>query len=169
MQNKALIYGIAVIVLLGIAWFAFRGGALGSQQASVVTSQNGESPVTLKDLLARGGTQICTFNNTVNGANTSGTVYIQSGKLRGDFNTDTNGQKVAGHIIVADNTSYFWTDLIPQGFKAPATALGSSQGSSQGSVDANLPMQYTCKPWSADASVFVVPKSISFQDLPTAQ
>jgi hypothetical protein len=168
MRNKTLIYGIAVVVLLGIAWFAFRNGTFGGQQATVVTSQNGDAPVTLKDLLARGGTQICTFNNSTNGVNTSGTVYIQNGKLRGDFTTQNNGQNIAGHMVVDNNTSFFWTDLTAQGFKVPFNSLANAPTghvASQSSLDTNLPMQYSCKQWSADSSVFNLPKNVVFTDL----
>lgn len=144
------------------------GASTGSQsgQASAGAQANGD--VSLKDLLASGGSQKCTFSNSAS----SGTFYVGGGKSRGDFASTSAGQSVKGHMIMDGKTSYVWMDGQAQGFKTSvdANSSASTSGSTASqSVDANKKMNYSCSPWSVDSSMFSLPASVKFMDMASMQ
>ena len=171
MKNKALVVVVVLLVLLVGGYGAYRvykhfarlAAPAGSQ---TLTSGQGSSPVSsLKDLLTNGVAQSCTFST----AESNGTVYSSSGKVRGDFDVTTDGQTMKSHMIVMNNTSYIWTDGQTTGFKMSfdpnATPVaGSTTGSTtpNGGFDVNANNNYKCGTWIADTSMFTLPEGINF-------
>ncbi len=129
------------------------------------TIENSEQ-VSLKELLASGKPQKCTFVDTVENTTTSGTVYVASSKMRGDFDTQTEGQTTKSHMILDGNTMSIWTDGQTQGFKMSLGALPTPNASlkSQGNVDVDKKLKVNCENWSVDTSEFTLPKDVKFQD-----
>ena len=119
--------------------------------------------MSLKDLLARQGQQTCTFTSTTNNSQSQGTVYIDNGKMRGNFTSAQNGQTVASHMIVKDGSVYVWSDGIAQGYKMDVSTLtdASSQGS-QSVIEATAPVGYNCTTATVDQNVFTLPTDITF-------
>lgn len=171
MEKKNIWVVVAIIVLAILAYlFVFnkRSSApttdtsiQGSSQSTGGTDQATSSSQSLQELVAKGSSVKCTYGES----GSEGTMYISSGKARGDFSAGT--QK--GHMVMMDKTSYIWMDGSSQGFKssldtsAPTTAAANSGTASQG-VDASKKMNYSCSPWSADASMFTLPTSVQFMD-----
>ncbi len=166
LMNKKLIIIVAALLLLGVGGYLYMkkgtpAGIPGAQTGSQTTSVN-----SLKDLLAKGIAQSCTFSSDAE----SGTVYVSGGKTRGDFSSVTEGKTVLSHMIVDGNTSYLWTDGQNTGFKmsfdpnAAASATPGTAGTtgSTGSFDANANMNYKCSSWFADASKFALPAGVTF-------
>ncbi len=176
-MQHAWIYGIGAVVVAGAigAWVymgsphtAWAPASTSDQTAGQPTTQSDTSsqPQTLKNLIAYKGSQKCTFTSSTSNSSSSGTVYVSNGQMRGDFVSHAQGGTYESHMIVKDNTSYVWGTGMPGGFKMSFDAMSSSgQGNNSGAVDPNAPVNYSCSAWSADASLFVLPAGIQFNDL----
>lgn len=138
---------------------------------SVNNTSNGNSAATsLRNLMAMGQNQQCTFTDVDTGSN--GTVYVSNSKMRGDFVSISDSTTVNGHMIVDGDNMYIWTDGEAQGFKASMSASEevASQiednmgGSANSAVDVNAEFDYECSSWSVDNSKFTLPNGVEFQD-----
>lgn len=162
MQNK-LMWGIVVLVVIaGGAYFFMKDSA----------SVGIETPpqfMSLKDLRGRTGQQTCTFTSTTQNSQSQGTVYLNNGMMRGNFTSVANGQSVASHMIVKDDSVYVWSDGLAQGYKMDVSTLDTppSQGSQSG-IDATAPVGYDCKAGNIDSSVFELPAGITFSTVGAA-
>lgn len=169
MQNNALWIGVAVVVVVVAGILVFMGmdrdmmipGTSQVGEENIEESTTSAQPTSLNALLASGISQKCSFSSTRN-ETSSGTVFIAMGQVRGDFSATSQGTTYHGHFIVKDDTTYVWADGMPQGFKSSFSASG---GKANAQIDPDAPADYSCEPWSADESLFVVPTSISFVDV----
>jgi hypothetical protein len=180
--------GIIIPALLGILIAAIVVGAAiyGTQQAEPETTTAPPNPEaanpppaepprsdlanfngTAAALLAEGQNITCSVSRTDAAGTVAGTTFVagRGNRLRGDFVlTRPDGVKVNGHIILAGGNSYFWADELPQGVKRPLPAdpAAPAGGSEQNVFDQSL--QYTCQPWTVDATVFALPGNKEFID-----
>src|ERR1035437_9338850 len=108
-MNKKVLAIVAILVVLVGGYGAYRVykhfKRLAAPVVQTQTSGTSETPSSLKDLLSKGIAQSCTFSSDAS----SGTVYVSSGKVRGDFGTTVDGNVTKSHMIVDGNTSYIWT------------------------------------------------------------
>lgn len=131
-----------------------------------VTSQNTEGNnaqmQSLVDLFTVGKNQKCEFSD---GAGNSGQVYIANGKMRGDFSAVLAQGNVTSHMIVEDKVANIWIDGQSQGIKMEFQ--GTSEVTKQGAqnFDWDEKTNYNCTAWSVDASLFVLPKDITFSSI----
>src|SRR5579863_2563832 len=137
-KNKTTVIVIAVIVLLILAAGAYK--LMHHMQAA---SQSGESANTqsqsqpsaqkksLFDLFSMAGSQKCTFSDSSN--NSSGTVYISSGKMRGDFQSQNNGKAEVTHMINDGSYVYIWTDGQQSGYKMSLAVVKQEESQITGS------------------------------------
>jgi hypothetical protein len=170
MKNKlGVIIVIIVLLLLG------GGGVymMKRQSAPAPTTQQAANPTgstapngtigTLKGLLTSAIPQACTFSTQ--GQNTSnGTIYVNGGKMRGDFTSTSQGQSINGHMILDSGYSYIWTDMMKTGMKVAMPEGNTTTPSTQG-FDVNQQVTYSCKPWIPDATKFTLPSDITFRTL----
>lgn len=120
---------------------------------------------TLKSFMAMGGTRQCEFTDTETGS--SGQVYLDSGKMRGDFSSNVNGKVTPSHMINDGESVYVWMDDQPTGFKttlAAIEAVSGTTGVSQ-SVDVNKEVNIKCENWNAEADKFTLPQDKTFNDM----
>lgn len=172
MNNKTwwVVGVIAVVVIGGLVYWGMGSGGGVSSGTSTSTNQNQQANGTsLKNLLASGKSESCTFSNDTDQEKSNGIVYIAGGKMRGDFQVypKVGTQSViASHMILMDNTSYVWTDQSNQGFKVSVDmATGMSNTNSQNqSVNLDEQMNYNCSSWSSDQSKFALPTTVKFTD-----
>lgn len=163
--------GVIVIVLLligfgGYMLFGNRTVSGPTPQASPATQQN--QPLvgakSLKELLVAGQPQTCTFSD----ADTSGTVFVGGGKMRGDFTSPVNGVQMGSHVILDGQIFYMWTDGQTQGFKMEFTPSEATAGAAtkmpKDSFDPDKKVDYSCSGWTIDQSKFVLPASVKFAD-----
>jgi hypothetical protein len=174
------VVGVIIVIALGL-YLIMAKSKTSSENGNNVAAEN--SPAananaaansqpaqqsSLKDLLALGTSQKCTFSDS----NTAGTFYIASGKSRGDFSSTVAGKATATHMIGDGKTSYVWIDGQKQGFKMSLEAAADQKqanaqpNASQG-VDMNKKMNYSCEAWTADNSMFTLPSGIEFVDMST--
>ncbi len=120
---------------------------------------------TLKSLLSIELPQKCTYSTDVKPSSVSGTVYVAKGKMRGDFVEGAGENKVNGHMIVENGSSYVWTDMSNQGFKMAINQMEPSvspANTASQSPDLNQSVHYTCQGWTEDDSLLIPPANIIF-------
>ncbi|MEK7180440.1 MAG: hypothetical protein AAB706_03105 [Patescibacteria group bacterium] len=174
MNKLALTYlTLGVVVIGAIAFVTITNKPTTSTQL-IGTETNNEASVimaggkvSMKDLIVGGKAQQCLISSSNEFSQSSGVVYVANGKVRGDFDSLSQGVQVQSHMIVDGDYSYIWTSESNQGFKTKidASTTNSASQTNQQGIDYNQQMDYACSPWSADASFFVLPKGIIFTDL----
>jgi hypothetical protein len=166
MNKKVLMIAVVILLLLAGGWYYMTSkktdmtvstqNPTGTTQPSTVSN--------LRDLISKGIAQNCTFNTE----KTAGSVYVNGKSVRGDFDTTIDNAVMKSHMIVKDNTSYIWTDGKGAGIKmsfdpsATPAATSSSSGTSGGSFDPSVNMNYKCSVWIADNSKFDLPAGVTF-------
>ncbi len=169
-MDKKVIIGIVVAVLVVGGGIFVASSNKSSQPTPASTSgqqtatQPGDSQKSLKDLITAGQSVTCKFSDTASGSD--GVMYISSGKSRGDFSTTSQGQTMKAHTIADKDSSYMWTDNSATGYKTSLSAAkpSGSPDKSQG-MDPDKKMDYKCDPWSADATMFDLPKGVNFTEM----
>lgn len=172
-MNKKVLTAIAIIVLLLIGAGAFLMFSKGKPSTSSMplNTQSGNSqksvqsgPKSLKDLLLAGVPQKCTFSDVSEGVSMEGTTYIAGGKMRGDFSTTVEGTVTTGHSIYDGKASYVWMDGTPTGFKMEIdpNETATSETSTQGGLDLNKTIDYSCGVWVPDQTLFFPPDNVTF-------
>lgn len=170
MEPKTLIgIVVAIAVVGGGIWYVSGQKAEAPADGEPVTGaeETADGSGTLADLMKRSGSYKCTVEvkPTQANANTesSGTVYVGNGKMRGDFSTVVaamGGKKVESHMLTTDGYVYTWSDMMPQGMKIQVDTTG--EVATQTGMDANAAVDYHCSPWTVEASRFTVPTNITF-------
>lgn len=161
-------YLIAIIVAVvvvggGVYYFMSSGSGSGTMATSTkdtISVDQATGTGSLKSLLGMSGSQQCTVSHATASSESSGTVYVSGGKLRGDFSAQAAGQTFKAHLVVRDGQAHTWIDGVPTGFTASVdTASASSQNQS---VSVDQDVDYDCQPWSVDQSMFELPTGIEF-------
>lgn len=167
-----------VIVATGVIWYVSTRNTetavsenpviLGSteQTDTDLVAADGSFSGSVFDLGKTGKSYECTVSHTVQGINSNGVVYITGDNIRANF---TSSVPVIGSVktqmIATTDSVYTWTSLMNQGFKSErGVAKIQAQGQVQ-SIDLNQTLNYTCKNWTTDMSVFTVPTNITFKSV----
>jgi hypothetical protein len=165
MNKKVVLIALVLILLLAGGYFIMKGRS--KTPSTLGTSQEESASTSLKDLISKGIAQSCTYSTE----GTSGKIYVNDGKVRGDFETTSEGNTTKSHMIIDGSSSYIWsdgsTDGIKMTFDASATPSGSATTSPAGSFDAAANMNYKCGVWIADASMFTLPAGVKFMSFGT--
>ena len=174
---------IVMVAVLGVGaavYFTQQGVENGeSGSSAVVEIENGERDAapaasnftgTVTDLLKRGENLTCTFTRTDDTGNAiGGTVYVagQGQRMRGDFVlAQADGTNMNGHIVRDGVTNYFWSDQLAQGTKMTIEediVASPVENSKQAMLDESV--DYDCRPWAVDASLFTLPVDKDFIDI----
>lgn len=160
---------MALKVLIGLVLLAAIGGGVyvatkapsapaAEEQGAVVET---ESSGTFAELLARVGSWKCDAKATHDQGASEGTVYMNGGKVRGDFVATMSGQTVNTSFVSMDGYIYTWSDLLPQGMKVKMDAAAGTSGG-QG-IDPATPVEYSCEVWIPDESKFALPSMEFFE------
>ena len=182
MKNKNLLVAVVIILLLlGGGAFYFLGQSHKNQtvdqSANKQASQNemqkqSTEKKSLKDFLTMSGSQSlqCTFSDKT--TNSSGTVFVDNNKMRGDFTASLDGKEMQSHMINDGSYVYSWTDGQKEGYKMSLATIknaasenGTPAPKTPGqAVDMQKQVNYSCSPWSVDTTKFALPQGISFND-----
>lgn len=178
MLNKPAVIGIVAVVVLGGGYLAYSnlGGSSSSEKSLYAPATDTESASTpaegkkmsIESYIKQGGTHVCTVTQNAGGIESKGTLYIAGEKIGGEFSSVVQGMDINTYLIVKDGYSYVWTSLMPNvGFKSVTVMKDSNSGAStetSGSYgwDASKIGDYDCKPWTLNASKFVLPSSVTF-------
>lgn len=122
------------------------------------------------------GAYRCTVDQYLNEMDSDGVVYLENGKMRGDFATVAEGRKIKSSFIIKDGYQYFWSDAAPMGMKMAVQpgATGSASAQAQGtySWSADQIGEYDCQPWVTKENHearFALPSGVTFTDLSTGK
>jgi hypothetical protein len=135
------------------------------------TAATSTKPTTKKiafsEFIKQGGSYKCMVTQTVATMTTMGTVYLDNGKVKAEFEVSVAGQTISTSMIIRDGYSYTWTSNSPtKGFKTKIATggQGNSSAGAKGTItwDGSQIGDYSCDPWVADASVFEIPKTVTF-------
>ncbi len=172
---KILYAVIGLAVLGGGAWYAtqMQGGAVpeASQdspsqntQTNTPTNESQNFSGSMQELMARGGSWTCDVTSTAGGITSSGTTYVANGMVRSDFSSNIpQVGNIQSYMIVRDGLAYSWTSMMNQGFKFPiAQSEGEAEVSAEVAAQINQDYDFSCRPWSVDASKFALPSGITF-------
>lgn len=172
-MNRNILVTVASVILIVLAtgYYFMNRASVSPAAPQEVQSSVQPSPTTttekatLKDFLTMQGTQKCDFSDPDNGS--SGTVYLNSGKMRGDFSTNASGKVSMTHMINDGKDAYIWMDDQTTGFKTSIDAVEQMSGQTgvAQTVDINKKVDYKCESWTADPVKFTVPVEIKFQDM----
>lgn len=163
MSTKVIGVLLAIIAIAGGVYYisnrdSITAGLVGDR------AQMPAGPMSLKELIAGGVSQKCTFADTSAEIPTEGTVYVGGGKVRGDFSATSQGKAMGMHMIADGATMHTWIDGMTSGFKMDMAASQSGTNTQQ-SFDSDKKIDYHCESWAVDASRFVLPSDITFQDM----
>lgn len=136
----------------------------------------------LLSLLAMGRSQECTFVVRTDGVVQEGTAFYDGGNARVDTLVKSAGAKEVASYMIMDqktNTMYLWGSAQgDQGIKmqlpdasaqTKAETSGMPTAQSEPTVAPDTDVDYDCKPWRVDGSVFVPPANIEFMDMSEMQ
>lgn len=184
-MNMQILIGLFVaVVIAGGAWLLIGGDKAQapteeteteSRNISTVTSNSsGEVQETFAgtgsfaDLIGLGRNVTCDFTHEAEtGSTVAGTIKVSGGKIRSDFEMQQAGIVYESHFIQDTTYMYTWSDS-PQGsfaMKSPVEDLevqGEADTAPGRTVDMDSDVEYECRAWTADASVFVPPSDITF-------
>jgi hypothetical protein len=174
MNTNTIIGVVAAVVVLGGGYYVLNRPAvapvtLGQEQPATTTSETVAAPGkfsgSLAELATRGGSWKCSVDSTTAQAVSTGVTYASGGKVRADFTTSVPSYgSVETHLIADGVDVYTWSPMMPQGIKTKMTAQGSGTGPTSGQgVNTDTEYSYDCQPWTADATLFVVPTNVTFR------
>jgi hypothetical protein len=118
-------------------------------------------------IVAQGGSVACTISHAGK-EQTQGTIYASGGKVRGDFTAQGSKGPIESHMVSDGTTMYVWSSARPQGIKMAMPAGGKPPAGPPGNSQAQLyndTVDYSCAPWTVDATKFVLPQNVSFMDV----
>jgi hypothetical protein len=140
--------------------------------AGAALAQSPLSKGSIGDIVAKGGSVTCAIAHAGK-EQAQGTIYASGGKVRGDFTAQGAKGPIESHMFSDGTTMYVWSSARPQGIKMAVPASGKSPaGTPPAAPPGNAQTQlynesvdYSCAPWTADASKFVLPQNVSFMDV----
>jgi len=155
MKNKTIIYAVVAVLVLVVIVILAMGKKSGSPEG-----QTGES--TLKELIAMEGSQKCAVTSKNDTSESTGEIFVANGLMKGEFTSIAGGQTVKSYMIIKENKSYIWSDMMPQGFVMELSAETPTSEDPNQSMDVNQKYSYECDDWTADTAVFELPAGIKF-------
>ena len=156
---------VAIIAVIGLAWFAWSTETKAPQSEDEVVTET--TPKTLRELLSVDQSQVCTFSQLADEFTTTGMVYVADGQMRTDFEAEVASTTQNGHVIVKSGQVYVWLEDDTKGMTM-ALDLSTTTESNLRSSPVNLDdenVTYSCEDWSTDSAVFELPGNIEFTDL----
>lgn len=169
-MNKKVLISVVVLLLLGAgAYFFFTKSKTGTSVVNTAT-QVASGAKSLKELIAAGVPQECTYSSSDESGSMSGTSYISGGSVRTDFSSTASGKTSTSHMITDGKIIYTWTDgeangfkmTVPEETKAGDTTTQSTETQSAANMDQKV--DYKCSAWVPDNSKFTPPANVKFTD-----
>jgi len=184
-MNKTVRIIVIVVILIllgGGAFYLFSKSHKASTQSEQTAAPQNQSQQmstqkkSLADFFSMTGSLKCTFSDNTD--NSSGTVYVAVGKMRGDFQRTDSGKTHASHMINDGQFVYYWTDGEKTGYKMSLASVKNEMGKAMGNAmkssggdqsqqqgpDMKKQSNYSCGPWAADKTLFTPPTDVTFTD-----
>lgn len=174
---KPYIIVIAVVVLGGLGYVGYSQmhqnapeiAALDADLTPPAAAPASGKKMAFSQFVKQGGSYECTVKQALSDMENSGTVYMDKGRMRGEFSTIAEGMKVDTSLIVRDDYTYTWSSMMPKtGFKIKVQAEMNNTGapaSGTYSWNADQIGEYDCKAWVVDESKFTLPSGTTFTEV----
>jgi hypothetical protein len=170
--------GVVVVVVAAGAFFMTRPSAPQTSDTPRMTEQMQNRTTmrhSMREFLSMTGESLkCAFVNEDATVRTEATTYVAGGKIRSDsiMTRISDGTVSKSSSIIDDDMMYAWGSDMPQGMKMSLSAMQSMSANSQNgnesmgnrAADYDRQQEYSCEPWSVDASYFALPADIQFTD-----
>ena len=138
--------------------------------AEVSTSPANDSvKMTLKDLLAKGKNQKCSWTFQDNSQTITGIIYVSGNKFKQEMAVvDPSTKKATVMDTISDGANmYIWnSETNSKGIKMKIT---EDKAPATGSVDWNKQYQYQCSTWTVSEGELTVPTKVQFSDVSQLQ
>lgn len=177
MNTKYIIGGLVVAAAVVGAYVLMQPKIPADQQMTEQMENRMSMRHSLRDFMMMPGESMqCTYTNTDPNTKTvmEGTTYIASGKVRSDSTITVGTSKTTSSSIVDGDVMYAWGSAMPHGMKMSLSAMSSmstdantssdTMGMNEHAADFDQQYDYSCAPWTADASFFAPPAGIQFMD-----
>lgn len=162
-MNKTILIALALVVLVGGGFYVSKQMKPASPSSSTETTQSTTTKGSLRSLLSLGQNTTCTIANP---DGSTGTVFVSAGRVRGDFDTQTDKGAMMTHMIQSDGYMYLWQEGETQGMKVKFDETTSTTDqTTQGNVDLDSEVDLSCVPWVTDGSKFTPPSGVVFTEL----
>ncbi len=185
MSTKVIGWVVGIVIVGGIVWYGVghkgvsqnsNAGTNTASTQSTTSTDNAGPKTSLAKLILAGGNQKCTFVQDITAGQTpthsEGTVYLSSGRVRGDFKTAVTdgaakGQTLEAHMIQDAGFVYTWatTPASTQGIKSPVPDLAKLSPTDKANSGYVQELNYNCSAWTVDASVFTLPTTVTFKTI----
>ena len=184
---------LGLIAATGVGVWYFSGLNTDMQGASEkpIATVDSQSPTTanpeqlkgkdsLLSLFKLGKSMECTFAFSADGMKGEGTSFFDAGYVRVDslYSGDAVGSEPLASYMIQDTISklmYMWSSAMPQGMKmtipdeadtkAASPEIPKTPAGTPPAMDMDTAVQYDCKPWNPDRSVFIPPANVEFMDM----
>ncbi|MCU0678664.1 MAG: hypothetical protein MUF19_03745 [Candidatus Pacebacteria bacterium] len=195
-MKNIIIIGALLLVAAG-SWWAFSREAdteavdspavSGNEIQLNTTAATDESEAvsgkgSLLSLLGMGKSQECSFVVRVDGMVQEGTAFYDGGNARVDTLVSGVGTEapIASYMIMdaKAKTMYMWGSAqgdqgikmtLPEADETAAADTPTSGSVPAAGVTPDMDVDYNCKPWRVDGSVFVPPNDVEFMDMSAMQ
>lgn len=121
--------------------------------------------MSLEEFLKQGVPRVCTVSQSANNMTTTGKIYVDSERVRGEFVTKINAVDTNTSFVMRDSTIYLWTSgASAVGIQMAITPQNSTAEPFTGipGFDPKQASNYHCGSWRPDASKFEIPTSVKF-------
>lgn len=168
MIKQIIIWVVGILVIGSIGFYIYNKSVNNTENnenliQDVDTTTEESFTGSVLDLVNKGGNYECTFSHTTGVGTSEGTVYISGNKVRGNFISEVAvvNMTVKSYMISDETSVYTWTDMTSQGYKAPVSK-GATEANTSQSFDYGQSLDYKCKGWVVEPSVFILPSDIEF-------
>ncbi len=161
--------GIIIIVAAIVIWQVAKKpqNVVVTSETQTTTEPSGKK-MSFEMFTKQGGSYQCSVTQYLDQGmtqTTQGKVFLDNGKIRGDYATQVQGMNIDSSVIVKDGFAYAWTSMSKTGYKIAIKPVeGDNVATASGSYGWNTQQigDYDCDPWTPDASKFTPPASITF-------
>lgn len=167
---KKVLIAVVVIILLAAGYFYYSRSKSGSVPGTMTGEKVTGGMMSIKDLIAAGVPQKCTFTSTNESGSNEGTNYISGGSVRGDYTNNYNGKTTATHMISDGKITYVWTEGEKTGYRmtvpeaSPQENTNGEKSPATGEANLSEKLDYKCSAWVPDNSLFTPPTDVTFTD-----
>lgn len=173
-MKNTIITAVVIVAIAVSGYFILRDKPTSTSSDDLakvedtVKMEDGTAPTSSKKMafsqfVNQGGTYKCTVTQYVGETSTQGTVYIDNGKMKGEFKTVADGVNIDSNFVLRDGFMFSWSSMSKMGIKMPIEEKTSVNGSTETSgFNTEQIGDYDCQTWAADSSTFTVPTTITF-------
>ncbi|MBI2465191.1 hypothetical protein HYV64_03550 [Candidatus Shapirobacteria bacterium] len=164
MNKKYLILAATLLILGGCT----KQGVV-SNVVDKVEQKKEEAKKSIKDLVASGVSQKCSWKSDVDGTTSEGQMWISGKKFKQEITTELAETNVETKATVVSDGSYTYMWNSEMGKKGIKMAIKDDEtqdySAENGKVDWNKEFQFECNPSTVSDSELAPPTDVDFQDL----